>query len=342
MTIVGGLDIHRAQITFDVVDTETGEHHRGRITGACREEVRRWAGQFHGHEAKMAIEGCTGWRYVAEELERAGCEVHVAEPADTQAARGPKRRAKTDRTDAVLLRELLMDGRIPESWIPPAHVLEMRTKIRLYKTLRDQRAEWQQRLHAQLFHQGVPSPETVLRTKTVRDFVLHDADLSPAGLQYAHVAYRMIDATDAEMQALRHEFERFAPRQAGCRALMERHFGVGPVISVAVWTELGDTRRFSSSRKAVRHAGLDVSVYSSDDKRQGGHLTRQGPGILRWALYEAGCQASRSSSPDHAYYSAVKERVGGNRAALSIARKLVRRCHHTLRELGDDAYAEAS
>ena len=61
--------------------------------------------------------------------------------------------------------------------------------------------------------------------------------------------------------------------------------------------------------------------------------------MLRWALYEAAQSGARTGSPDHAYYSGVKDRLSGNRAALSLARKLVRRAHHRLRALGDDAFA---
>jgi hypothetical protein len=64
--------------------------------------------------------------------------------------------------------------------------------------------------------------------------------------------------------------------------------------------------------------------------------------VLRWALFEAAKCAARASSPDHAYYLQVKGRLGGNRAALSVARKLVRRCYHTLGALGDHAYAPPS
>jgi transposase len=98
----------------------------------------------------VAVEGCTGWRYVAEEVAAAGFEAHVAEPADTQAARGRKKRAKTDRSDARLLRELLASGDLPESWVPPEAVLEWRERVRLYKTLLDQRRMWIQRIHAEL------------------------------------------------------------------------------------------------------------------------------------------------------------------------------------------------
>ena len=51
-------------------------------------------------------------------------------------------------------RTMLLEGRLPESWIPPAHVVEMRTLGRLYCALMDERRAWQQRIHAQLFYQA--------------------------------------------------------------------------------------------------------------------------------------------------------------------------------------------
>jgi transposase len=94
MGIVGGLDVHRRQITFDYVNERTGEVRRGRAP-ACRELLRWWlASEVTERPARFAVEACTGWRFVVEELTAAGIEVHLAEPADTAAARGPKRRAR--------------------------------------------------------------------------------------------------------------------------------------------------------------------------------------------------------------------------------------------------------
>src|SRR5207244_5379557 len=101
-----------------------------------------------------ALEGCTGWGYVVEELRRVGIEAHLAEPADTAALRGKKRRAKTDRADTAHLRTHLQAGDLPQSWIPPEHVLETRATIRLYKDLLDERGRWHRRVHATLFHAG--------------------------------------------------------------------------------------------------------------------------------------------------------------------------------------------
>jgi transposase len=116
MPIVGGLDIHRKQITFDYLDTVTGEVKRGQIAPADREHLRAWLARFAGRgDVALAMEGCAGWRYVAEELAAAGIAAHLGEPADTAAARGRKRHAKTDKTDARHLRGLLAEGRLPSA-----------------------------------------------------------------------------------------------------------------------------------------------------------------------------------------------------------------------------------
>jgi transposase len=88
----------------------------------------------------------------------------------------------------------------------------------------------------------------------------------------------------------------------------------------------------------VRFAGLDITVHSSDTKRGPGYLSRQGPPVLRWCLYEAGKTSARPSAPDYHYYATVKKRVDGKRAALAQARRIVRRACHILTDLGEDAF----
>ena len=349
MSMVCGLDLHRQQITFDALSTESGEVWRGRVWQPDRERFRRWlnhdvAGRADGQPVAMAVEGCTGWRYVVEEIAAAGFEAHVAEPADTQAARGRKHRAKTDRSDARLLRELLQRGELAESWIPPTIVLEWRERVRLYKSLTDQRRMWIQRIHAELFQHGVAVPEAAITSPSTRASLAGDnVTLSTAARQRIRIGYAMIDAGDAEAIPLREQLRRFGMRQPACRTLVKSVYGIGGLTAVAIWSELGDCRRFSRSLQVVRHTGLDISVDSSDLHRAGGHLSRQGPGTLRWALFEAGMCAARTGSPDHAYYTAVKQRHDGKLAAISVARQLARRCYHLLRQLDPDVvYAAPS
>jgi len=337
VAIVGGFDVHRAQITFDYLDTDTGEVVRGQIRPATRSGLHSWLGRFAGRtEVAFAVEGCTGWRFVVEEMVAAGITPHLAEPADTATLRGRRKRAKTDRADARLERELLCQGRLPESWIAPTHVLEVRTLVRLYIALMDQRRVWQQRIQAQLFHQGAPALSGLL-TEAGRA-TLANAVLSAAGRQSIETALSAIDRLSELVTPLRGQLQAVGRHQAGARALTAQ-YGIGPLLAAVIWAELGDCRRFRNSDQAVRFAGLDVTVWSSDARRSAGHLARQGSPALRWALFEAAMSATRSSSPDHDYYQSVDERLGGRRPALSVARKLVRRCYHRLRELGDEGWS---
>ena len=345
MPIVGGLDIHRKQITFDYLDTGTGQVQRGQVSPADRVHLRAWLARFAGRDdVAFAVEGCTGWRYVAEELAAAGVAAHLAEPADTAFARGRKRHAKTDKTDCRHLRMLLAEGLLPECWIPPGHILECRALLETYHDLRREHTAWAQRIHAVLFHQGAPAlGDGTLRSEqglaTLRTAAA--AHLSPAGQLQIATALDMTDALDARLHELRHQLLDAARHLTGAKVLAARLYGVGPVTALAMTCWLAGKDRFSSSRKAVRFAGLDVTVSSSDRKGPPGRLSRQGPPVLRWAVYEAGKTHARSSAPDYRYYAQVKDRCNGKRAALSEARKILRQACHILAELGDDALSAA-
>jgi transposase len=338
VTIVMGLDQHRAQITAEWLDSSTGEIGRARVAPAHRVGVRRFVERFRGQELEVALEATTGWRFVVEELRRVGASVHLAEPAETAARRGNKKRAKNDRADARHLRELLMAGRLPESWIPPDHILDLRARVRLRHSLVDQRGEWQQRIQAVLYHHGCPQRRDLM-TGEGRVW-LAAQPLPVTAREQVTVALSVIDALDCQLAPLTKELRSYARRQPGCRALMG-HFGVGEVTAVTILAELGDARRFSSSREAVRYAGMDITVHQSDQRRSPGHLSRQGPPALRWALFEAAQSAARAGSPDRDYYRQAAERLGANRACLSVARKLLKRSYHTLRELGEEALQPA-
>ncbi len=204
----------------------------------------------------------------------------------------------------------------------------------------DERRAWQQRIHAQLFHQGCP-PITALLSAAGRQ-ALAGAQLSAAGRQYVDTALRRIDELGAEIELLRTQLVDFARHQPGCRALQARHYGIGWLCAAIIWAEIGDARRFGSSAQLVRFAGLDVTVYCSDAKRSPGHLSRQGCPQLRWAVFEAAKCAARRGSPDYAYYhklAAKHDGHNGKNPTLAVERKLLRRCYHTLRELGDAALA---
>jgi transposase len=340
VSIIGGLDIHRSQVTFDVADAESGEVLRGQVRPADREHVREWLAGLAGRGGDLAMEGCTGWRYVAEEVAAAGLVPHVADPAELAALRGRKRHAKTDRADARFMREQLAAGRLPECWVPPSRVLECRALLEAYHDLSAGHTAWVQRIHAVLFHQGAPRAGEDLGTEAGRArLAAVAAGLSPAGQAQVTTALAVAGVLEERLGDLRRQLAAEARHMAGPRELQRQLYGVGPLTALALTCWLGGQGRFSSSRKAVRFAGLDVTVYSSAGKRSPGHLSRQGPAVLRWLLYEAGKAHARAGAPGHDYYAQVKDRIDGKRAALSQARRITRQAVHILAGLGDAAFS---
>lgn len=341
MAIVGAFDIHRAQITYDYLNVATGEIRRGRIRDADRDRFDEWLTlELRGElDVTFALEACTGWRYISQALEDRGMTARLADPAEVRARRGRKSRAKTDRADARFMRELLQRDELPDCYIPPQHILEARALVRLYRALLRTRSAWCQRMQAVLFHHGLPATDNVASPSVRAALLDADTALTPAARRQLSVASVLVDALNENLRPLAADLARFARHQPGCRALVDAHYGIGPLTAVVFWAEVADARRFSSSADVVRFCGLDITVYSSDDKRAPGRLSRQGPGLVRWALYEAAKTWARPTAPEHDYYAAVKARHDGTRAALSVARKLARRSYHTLKALGDRALA---
>jgi transposase len=216
MSIVGGMDIHRKQLTFDWVDERNGKWERGRITPADREHLADWLTRFDPATGPVAfaMEGCTGWRYIAEEMAKAGVNAHLAEPADTSALRGPKRRAKTDKADAKLLRELLAAGRLPECYIPPGQVLEWRALLELYQDLRTQHTGWAQRIQAVCFHQGTTAPGQagIVRGDRARLLAIVDEQLSISGRLQVNTALAIMDTLADHLDRLGRPIEQSVDR----------------------------------------------------------------------------------------------------------------------------------
>src|SRR5205809_604455 len=215
--LYAAIDIHKHAFQAAVLDAESGEVVEERFA-ADRESLTRWTERWRGRVVAVAIEATTGWRWVWRELEREGFDVHLAEPVQTRALLGRRHSAKTDRLDARWLARLLAKEMMPESWIPPAQIQELRVRTGLRKALADDRRRWGQRLHAHLLHEGWPCSRSNL--------------LRPPGLRWAAAlklpehARLQVDSLLAVMAALEEqldrvdgELRRFARADQRCQAL---------------------------------------------------------------------------------------------------------------------------
>ena len=190
-----------------------------------------------------------------------------------------------------------------------------------------------------LYHHGCPQRRQLMKGDG-RDWLASLA-LPAVARQQLTVSLQMTDALDVLLAPLTKELRDYARRQTGCKALSDSYYGIGELCAVTILAELGDCRRFDNSRDAVRYGGMDITVFQSDRRRAPGRLSRQGPPALRWALYEAAHAARRPGSPDRDYYLQAADRLGSNRACVALARKLLKRAYHTLKDLGEEGLAPA-
>ena len=196
-----------------------------------------------------------------------------------------------------------------------------------------------------LFRQGAPVlGEGALRTgKGVAELrAAAAAHLPAAGQLQVATALEVIDGLEDRLHLVRHQLLDAARHLAGAKALAARLYGVGPITALAITCWLAGAK--AGSPPPARRSGSPgrgITVSSWDRKGPPGKLSRQGPPVLRWAVYEAGKTHARTSAPGHRYYAAVKDRKNSKRACLSQARTILRQAHHILAELGDDALAAA-
>ena len=118
-----------------------------------------------------------------------------------------------------------------------------------------------------------------------------------AGQLQVAVALDMLQVLEGHLDAVRRRLLAAARQLPGARELHARLYGVGPITALALCCWLGGAGRFSSARKAVRFAGLDITVWSSDRKGPPGRLSRQGPEVLRWCVYEALARPTPAAPP---------------------------------------------
>ena len=334
--LYAAIDIHKHVLQAALLDPGSGELHDARFP-ATREALRDWAMPLQGRVAAVAIEATSGWRWIWRELSALGFEVELAEPAQTRALRGRKRKAKNDRLDARWLALLLSKEMLPQSWVPPEEIQRLRDLTRLRQALRHDRTSWAQRLHAVLAHEGWPcSRSQLLSAKGRRWLVGLVVDTHVRGLVDTHLV--LIDALSNQMVEVERELRLLARSDRRLLAL-QTIYGVGPIVACHLLAEIGEARRFRRAEQIVRVAGLDPVVLDSAETKRRGKLSKQGSPHLRWALVQAAQHAAihPDRSPDGDHYLALKQRIGGQRAAVSTARRIAKRAYHVLATLENAA-----
>jgi transposase len=282
-----GIDLHRKRSHVAVVD-EHGDELLSRRLVNDRERFRELLCEL-GEEAEFALEATYGWEWLAELLEHEGRELHLAHPLRTKAIASA--RVKTDAVDARTLAQLLRADLLPEAYIAPRPLRDLRDLLRQRFVLTQMRTALKNRVHALIARQGVQHGHAKLLGSGGRAF-LAELDLRPEPRQRLDVLLRLIGDFDREIDALAAEIDQRAKDDERVKVLCQIR-GIGRYLGMLIVAEIGDIERFPSARHLCAWAGLTPTVRSSDAKARLGHISRLGSGALRWALVEAAQKTPR-------------------------------------------------
>jgi transposase len=297
MSVYVGIDVHRKRSQVAVID-QGGEVLANRNVPNGVEPILKVIGGLPPG-TPAAFEAAFGWGWLLELLEDYGFDPHLVHPLQCKAIASA--RLKNDKVDAAILAQLLRADLLPEAWIAPPAVRQLRAVLRHRAQLVRLRTLLRNRIHAVLADHGHDRPGGCW-SGPGRAW-LASLDLPAVSRAVIEDDLALIDALQVPIDRLDWQVHQRARSEPAVKVLTQLP-GVGPFTALVLLAEIGDISRFSSARKLASWAGLTPTVRGSDRTVRHGHISKQGSTWLRWILCEA-AQTARRHPDFAASYQAI-------------------------------------
>jgi transposase len=305
MSVYVGIDVHRKRSQVAVV-TGDGKVQLNRNVVNGSEPVLKLIGDLPAG-TPVAFEAAFGWGWLVELLEDYGFDPHLVHPLRCKAIASA--RLKNDKVDAAILAQLLRADLLPEAWIAPPAVRQLRALLRHRASLVRLGTQLRNRIHAVVADFGYDRAGTYW-TGPGRGW-LAELDLPLVSREIVTDCLAVIDSLAVSIDRLDAEVRARAKADPRVKTLTVLP-GVG--------------------RKLASWAGLTPAVRGSDLTVRHGHISKQGSAWLRWVLNQA-AQTAKRSPEFAATYAAIAKRRGTKIATMAIARKLLTRAYHLLADM---------
>jgi transposase len=318
-----GIDLHRRRSVIVRMDDD------GEVL-ACEQVVNDpvafalAVGAEEGTE--VALEATYGWYWAADLLAADGANVHLVHPLGLH---WDSRRVKNDRKDATELANRLRRGDLPEAWIAPPEIRELRELVRYRAKLAALRTSMKAQVHAVMAKCGI-LPELADMFTPAGQLLLDKMPLDGAYRYRVDSCRDLLDVIEDEMEVVEADLRGRLSAHRGYRAIQAVH-GVGPVSAAILVAEIGDVTRFASARQLCSWAGLTPTHRESDTKVHRGHITKQGSNLVRWVCVE-GVARYHGGAAIAPWARQVQARRGVMIARVAAARKLLTLVYYGLRD----------
>src|SRR6266702_541439 len=325
MSVYVGIDVHRKRSQVAIV-AEDGKVQLNKNTVNGTETLLRLIGDLPAG-TPVAFEAAFGWGWLLRLLEDYGFDPHLVHPLRCKAIASA--RLKNDKVDAATLAQLLRADLLPEAWIAPPAVRQLRAMLRHRAQLVRLRTLLRNRVHAVLADHGHGRPAGCW-SGPGRAW-LASLELPAVSREVIDDALALMDALQQPIDRLDQEVRQRAKADPRVKVLTQLP-GVGPFTALVLLAEIGDITRFGSARKLASWAGLTPTVRGSDLKVRHGHISKQGPAWLRWVMNQA-AQTAKRSPEFAASYASIAKRRGKKIDTIAVARKLLTRAYHLLADM---------
>lgn len=315
-----GLDVHKHYITVGGMNAE--QVIVLRLRNVEVEKFPKWAEENLREMDEVVLEATTNTWEVYDTIAPLVKRVVVAHPAEVKQIANS--RVKTDNQDVLRLIRLLIADIVPEVWVPPVEVRQLRAMISYRWRLVKLSTAIQNRMHSLLHRHNIQAPEGKVDTGGNRTWWenLRLSRLEDLRMKQEMDSLRMVRehlmAVDVELGRMS-TGERWGDQAVYLMQIP----GVGIIVTMTILSAIGDIRRFESPKKLVGYAGLGAGVHDSGQTHRGKGITKFGRKELRWALVEAAWQGIRANPRWRAEYDAMCKRKHPNQAIVAIARKLL-------------------
>ncbi len=324
-----GIDIHKRYAVIGGVNRDQQIVLKPRRVGY--EKLTEWTQKHLCLTDEVVVEATGNTWHMVDELQALVKCVAVANPRQVRLIAAA--RVKTDKVDALNLAKLLAANLIPEVWVPPIEVREVRRLVAQRQQITRGRVRVQNELHSLLHRHNLVAPagRGTLFDPSWRDY-WETLDVSPTGklqIQHCLATLDLYTNQQAEIDVEIARLSRSKRWEPDVRLLLQLP-GLGALTAMTILAAIGDITRFATAKKLVGYSGLGASVQSSGDKTRMGRITKTGRKDLRRALIHCAHMAIRSHPHWQRQFDEMCRRMPKQKATVAIARKLLVVIWHVL------------
>jgi transposase len=312
------------------------------VLGARRMDIERypqWAKENLNAGDCLVIEASTNTWDLYDATAAVAGKVVVAHPLEVKLIANA--RVKTDKEDVYRLARLLAGNLIPEVWVPPVAVRELRTLVAHRQRMIKMRTMTRNRLHSLVHRHNLMLPEGGAFADKNRDW-WKGLVLSPVEQLRLKQDLALLEFLEPQIEAIDAELARLSncdPWKDAAPYLMQLP-GFGVTITMTILSAIGEIQRFPTSKHLVGYSGLGASIHESGETHYTGRITKQGRRELRHALVEAAWVAVGSHPYWREAYQKLCRRMIAGKAIVAIARRLLVVIWHVLTERVADRKAD--